>query len=82
MCWPVMNCTINIAIIDSKSQIDYNTLIYATVCNIFILINVKGFMSTTLPNSSLIKVFKITVARLHPLLKIVQISSRKLNISQ
>ena len=26
--------------------------------------------------------FKITVARLHPLLKIVQISSRKLNISQ
>ena len=32
-------------------------------------------------NSSL-KFFKITVARLHPLLKIVQISSRKLNISQ
>ena len=36
---------------------------------------------TTLPNSSL-KFFKITVARLHPLLKVVQISSRKLNISQ
>ena len=35
----------------------------------------------TLPNSSL-KFFKITVARLHPLLKIVQTSSRKLNISQ
>ena len=35
---------------------------------------------TTLPNSSL-KFFQITVARLHPLLKIVQISSRKLNIS-
>ena len=31
---------------------------------------------TTLPNSSL-KFFKMTVARLHPLLKIVQISSRK-----
>ena len=36
---------------------------------------------TTLPNLSL-KFFKITVARLHLLLKIVQISSRKLNISQ
>ena len=35
---------------------------------------------TTLPNSSL-KFFKITVARLHPLLKIVQISSRKLKIA-
>ena len=37
--------------------------------------------ATYLPNSSL-KFFKITVARLHPLLTIVQISSRKLNISQ
>ena len=36
---------------------------------------------TTLPNSSL-NFFKITVARLHPLLRIAQISSRKLNISQ
>ena len=35
----------------------------------------------TLPNSSL-KFFKITVAIFHLLLKIVQISSRKLNISQ
>ena len=33
---------------------------------------------TTLPNSSL-KFFKITLARLHPLLKIVEISSGKLN---
>ena len=35
---------------------------------------------TILPNPS-VKFFKITVSRLHPLLKIVQISSRKLNIS-
>ena len=35
---------------------------------------------TTLPNLSL-KFFKITVARLHPLLRIVQNSSRKLNLS-
>ena len=36
---------------------------------------------TTLPNLSL-KLFTITVPRPHPLLKIVQISSRNLNISQ
>ena len=36
---------------------------------------------TTQPHSSL-QFFKITVARLPPLLKIVQISSRKLHISQ
>ena len=36
---------------------------------------------TTLPNSSLI-FFKITVAKRHPLLKIVHFSSRKLYISQ
>ena len=45
------------------------------------IVSACGTATYTLSNSSL-KFFKITVARLHLLLKIVQISSKKLNISQ
>ena len=45
------------------------------------IVQLMAQQHTTLPNSSL-KFLKITVVRLHPILKIVQISSRKLNISQ
>ena len=53
------------------------------MCEVLIVFHVgrpsKAQQHTTLPNSSL-KSFKFTVARIHPLLKIAQISSRKFNI--